>query len=72
MEILTTGTFDSLFKAIPAGVQAKAIKKTDLFKENPFHPSLRIEKLHPKNFNVWSFRIDLQYPVKSIASLLLE
>jgi hypothetical protein len=49
MEILTTLTFDTLFKRLPSGVQAKALKKTDLFKENPFHSSLIIEKLHPKN-----------------------
>jgi len=63
MEILTTLTFDALLKGLPSDVQAKAVKKTDLFKENPFHSSLRIEKLHPKKFNIWSFRIDLQYRI---------
>ncbi|MFH0786161.1 MAG: hypothetical protein V2B13_00955 [Pseudomonadota bacterium] len=63
MEILTTVTFDALFKELPFVVQAKAAPKTDLFKDNPFHPSLRIEKLRPKNFNIWSFRIDLHYRI---------
>ena len=63
MEISTTATFDKLFKKLPASIQKKAIKKTDLFKSNPFHPSLRIEKLHPKGHQVWSFRVDLFYRI---------
>jgi len=63
MEIITTQTFDSLFKKLTKATQAKAVKKANLFIENPFHQSLRVEKLHPKKFNVWSFRIDLQYRI---------
>ncbi len=63
MEISTTVTFDKLFKSLPASIQKKAAKKTDLFKNNPFHPSLRTEKLHPKGHNVWSYRIDISYRI---------
>ena len=63
MEISTTETFDKLFKKLPKPIQKKAIKKTDLFKDNPFHPSLRIEKLHPKGHQVWSFRVDISYRI---------
>ena len=63
MEISTTATFDKLFRSLPAPIQKKAIKKTDLFKGNPFHPSLRIEKLHPKGLRVWSFRVDISYRI---------
>lgn len=61
MEISTTRTFDRLFRNLPKSIQKKAVKKTELFKLNPFHPSLRIEKLHPKGHQVWSFRIDISY-----------
>ncbi|HZX49439.1 MAG TPA: plasmid stabilization protein [Nitrospirota bacterium] len=63
MEISTTATFDKLFKALPESIQKKAIKKTDLFQNNPFHPSLRLEKLHPKGYQVWSFRVDISYRI---------
>ena len=54
MRFQTTETFDKLFQRLGQKIQIKAAKKTDLFKNNPFHPSLRVEKLHPKKFNVWS------------------
>lgn len=63
LEISTTVTFDRLFKKLPRVIQKKAIAKVDLFKSNPFHPSLRTEKLHPKHHEVWSLRVDLTYRV---------
>lgn len=56
IEISTTATFDRLFKKLSFTIQRKAVTKTDLFKSNPFHPSLHTEKLHPKHHDVWSFR----------------
>jgi len=49
IEISTTATFDRLFKKPPSTVQRKAITKTDLFKSNPFHPSLHTEKSAPRS-----------------------
>lgn len=46
--ITTTATFDRLFQGLPRNIQQKAALRTQLFKSNPFHPSLRTEKLHPK------------------------
>ena len=63
MRFQTTETFDKLFQKIGQKIQIKAAKKADLFKKNPFHTSLRVEKLHPKKFNVWSFRIDKDYRI---------
>ncbi len=63
VELSTTHTFDKLFKCLPRIIQQKAIKKTDLFKNNPFHPSLHTEKLHPKHHEVWSFRVDQTYRI---------
>lgn len=59
----TTATFDKLFTQLPKPIQRKAAVKTDLFRENPFHPSLRTEKLRPKHHQVWSFRVDRSYRI---------
>jgi hypothetical protein len=55
MEIHTTATFDELFLKLSRKIQTKADEKTKLFRENPFNPVLRTEKLHPKGHDVWSF-----------------
>jgi mRNA-degrading endonuclease RelE of RelBE toxin-antitoxin system len=63
IRISTTATFDRLFSELPRGIQEKAARKAKLFKENPFSPVLRTEKLHPKKHDVWSFRIDRDYRI---------
>ncbi len=44
-------------------IQLKAAERTELFKENPFNPILRTEKLHPKQYDVWSFRVSIDYRI---------
>ena len=63
VEISTTVTFDRLFGQLPQTIQRKAARKTELFRSNPFHLSLRTEKLHPKQHDVWSFRVDQAYRI---------
>lgn len=63
IEISTTATFDKLFIDLPKTIQLKAVKRTEFFKVNPFHPSLHTEKLHPKGHQVWSFRVDISYRI---------
>lgn len=63
IEISATATFDRLFKKLPQATQRKAATKTELFKDNPLHPSLHTEKLHPKHHDVWSFRVDQAYRI---------
>ncbi len=63
IEIYTTATFDELFLKLPKKIQTKAEEKTNLFKENPFNPILRTEKLHPRGYDVWSFRVDIHYRI---------
>ena len=60
-EIVTTQTFDKSFKKLGRKIQEKAVKKSDIFKNNPFNKTLRIEKLHTKKIEVWSFRVDIHY-----------
>lgn len=42
-------------------LEKKFEKQANLFKENPFHPSLRTELLEPRKMKIWSFRIDRKY-----------
>ena len=63
IDISTTATFDRLFDKLPKPIPRKAAIKTDLFQSNAFHPSLHVEKLHPKQHEVWSFRIDRTYRI---------
>ena len=42
-------------------LEKKFMKQLNLFKENPFHPSLRTELLEPRKMKIWSFRIDKKY-----------
>jgi len=63
LRVFTTATFDKLFSELDKKIQLKAAKKAELFKDNPFNPILRMEKLRPKRHNVWSFRIDLNYRI---------
>ena len=55
-----TDAFKAAFRRLPKPVQRKAIKAFQLFRDNPGHPSLRIEKI-PGTANIWSGRIDKQY-----------
>lgn len=74
IEIQTTRTFDKLFLKLPPKIQVRAAQRTELFKSNPFNPSLKTEKLSPKGFDVWSFRVDFSYRIvfKFISESLAE
>jgi len=37
IEIVTTRTFDKLFKKLDIKIQRKAAEKAEIFKENPFN-----------------------------------
>jgi len=38
-------------------------KQVELFRNNPFHPSLHTEKMEPKKEEIYSFRINKQWRV---------
>ena len=63
MEIFTTKDFEKDYSVLSKGIKKKAKKQEQIFKNNPFHPSLHTEKLSPKWKNVWSFRVDLSYRI---------
>lgn len=63
LEIFVTEEFRERYLKLPKIIQQKAWKQEELFRENSFHPSLRTEKLEPKNKQVWSFRVDKKYRI---------
>ena len=42
-------------------LQKKFDKQVQLFSQNPLHPSLNTELLAPKEYGIYSFRIDLKF-----------
>jgi mRNA-degrading endonuclease RelE of RelBE toxin-antitoxin system len=63
VEILLTEEFVKRYKQLSSSIQKKAEKQEQLFRQNPFHPSLHTEKLEPKGKQIWSFRVDRSYRV---------
>ena len=63
MEIFVTAEFEERYNALTAAIKNKARKQEKLFRQNPFHSSLHVEKLEPKNKQLWSFRIDKKYRI---------
>ena len=52
-----TERFAKSFRLLPKNIQEKARKAFSLFKENPWHPSLRIKKIQGAS-DIWEGRID--------------
>ena len=63
LEIIVAEEFQRLYSELPSHIQKKAEKKEEVFRKNPFHPSLHTEKLEPKGKQVWSFRVDKKYRI---------
>ncbi|MDP4007842.1 MAG: type II toxin-antitoxin system RelE/ParE family toxin [Candidatus Peregrinibacteria bacterium] len=55
--------FEKEFLNLPVHIQKKAVKAETLFKNNSFHPSLRVHKLKGKLFGAWSISVDMQYRI---------
>ena len=64
LEIFVTETFIRLYRKLPSAVRKKADSKTEIFRRNPFYPSLHTKKLEPHHEEVWSFWIDKDYRIK--------
>ncbi len=53
-----TNNFRKLFLKLPQGVRETARKNYELWRNNPFHPSLQFKKIKP-NQNIWSVRVGI-------------
>ncbi|MBM3300998.1 MAG: hypothetical protein FJY85_13725 [Deltaproteobacteria bacterium] len=60
MKQVKTRSFNKDFRGLPGHVQEKAKKAFQLFKQDPQHPSLQIEKLEGTQ-GIWHGWIDYQY-----------
>ena len=43
------------------GLEKKFLKQAELFKQDPYYPSLKFELLEPRHLRIYSFRIDRKY-----------
>ena len=55
--------FEKQFKTLPNIAKKKALKTEKVFRENVFHPSLRLHKLKGKLNGLWSISIDRRYRI---------
>jgi Txe/YoeB family toxin of Txe-Axe toxin-antitoxin module len=62
-DIYYTEEFSRRYRELPIPVQKKAERREKLFRQNPFHPSLKTEKLQPLGKEYWSFRVDRNYRI---------
>jgi hypothetical protein len=60
MKSYTTQRFRRAFKDLPPEIQEQARKAYKLFKQNPYHPSLRFKSIHPTQ-PIYSVRASLGY-----------
>ena len=58
MQSSRTQGFKKLFIALPQRVQETAKKNYELWKENPFHSSLKFKEIKSKE-NIWSVRVGI-------------
>lgn len=56
-------SFKKQFQALPKLIQKKSVKTELFFRENTFHPSLRLHKLEGKLSGLWSISIDMKYRI---------
>lgn len=55
--------FLEMFSKLPKDIKNKSLKAEVLLKENAFHPSLRLHKLHGKLADYWSVSVDRTYRI---------
>lgn len=62
-EIHYSEAFGHQFKTLPIAIKKKALKQEQFFRENHFHPSLRLHKLQGKLDGLWSISINRSYRI---------
>ena len=56
----TTQSFRRAFPQLPDHIQRQASEAYRLFTDNPYHPSLRFKRVHPRR-PIYSVRVSLDY-----------
>jgi len=60
VESFTVKSYWQAFKELPENIQRHTDRKFDLWKQNPFHPSLNFKCVNTE-YNIWSARITIDY-----------
>jgi hypothetical protein len=60
MKSFTVDSFWESFDKLPENIQETARKKFGIWKENPFHPSLKFKCVN-SDYDIWSARITRDY-----------
>jgi len=64
LAIETKPRFDRHYRKLSKQIKNTAKEKERIFRENPFHPSLRTHKLQGKENGSWAFWINYHYRIK--------
>lgn len=64
MRVEYSPTFLKHAEQLPAKIVKLAERKEQLFRADPFHPSLETHKLHGKDRDLWAFSINRKYRIK--------
>jgi hypothetical protein len=56
----TVKSYWKSYKGLPKKIQKDADRKFDLWKRNPFHPSLNFKCVNTE-YNIWSVRVTIDY-----------
>ena len=60
MNPFTVKSYWKSYKGLPKKIQRDADRKFDLWKKNPFHPSLNFKCVNAE-YNIWSVRVTMDY-----------
>ena len=63
MHIHFTSDFRKAYKKLPLHIQDAVDKKDSLFRENPFHKSLKVHELHGELEGLWAFSVTHSYRI---------
>lgn len=63
IHIAQSKKFVKQWAVLPYDVQHRAQRCIEKFRDNPFHPSLRLHQLSGKLRGFWSISIDLKYRI---------
>jgi len=58
--------FEKEYRKLDKKIKDAAKEKENVFRADPFHPSLETHKLHGKEKDVWAFSINRKYRIKCV------
>lgn len=62
MRITASPRFERNYKKLPQRIKEQAKLREAVFRDDPFHPTLKTHKLSDKK-NIWSFSINYSYRI---------